>query len=1768
MSLGFYIGYFSAISYVNKLLHPTAKRFTPQYKIDKKEETISFEKHIPIIYGFNKVLGHIGYREETDEEIFDILVAFGEGEVKSIGDIEVDDVPIAELLDSTLSTPHRGLANQTANDILLKGVYKVPPIADAYTAQVDKFTNVDATDKNYGTSPVLYGGRIIGNYYRAYFKFDLSDLPDIDSVDRIIFSLYGIDSELNKGEMQAYTIQPTAIDAAVFTGAGEDDCTSGGTYTGTGTLEYKVEIDAGDPADPNTFKWSDDGGLTWDVETVNITEAAQDLNNGVTVTFGADTAHTTTDYWTFTAHPGENWTETGLTWNNQPDLVHGCDTTEPNPTKNWTEQVFNVDEVAAKAVVDAAVGASTCTLCVKQNGDLNIFGGYASKESESTTASLNIYYTATKPCGLHNTAYAAINLDTSNDKISEYIPEITAKIEGQNHLWNADTEVYEYNKNPIWILRDYLTNSRYGLGISENDINDAFFIVAAAYCDEVVTTAEGIEEARYECNIVLDTAQPTWNHIQEILATCVGYVYEVDGKIRVKIEAGETFDGDTQTFRDVDDGADLCNIIEGSFSYSEERQEDVPNSISVRYTDPNKDFKEIPVQVDDNYDISLRGKISFEVPIYGVNRQSQASRLARFILLKKQLNKIKARFRISINNCWISLGDVCYITHAVAGWTDKKFRVIQLSEFSNEEIELYCEEYDELIYIDDTGEVGFIETPNIPDIYRIPPVTNLAIGETHEIGAKPYQTQITISWTNPTTISPEGPWKYGLWMSETDNESYVEIFKNQAWISPVVLETNNTGTWYFKVQTFRTIPYYRAMDLDEAPEDSIVLVGESTTPELLGTSAFTWETGVAPKRAIWSAGKIKYIGKEYAIDAGNTTDAYIYFDPDDSETIIQTSATRPAISANRQLLAYFESVENVITLTEGGRLIHGGILQVGTIIAENITVDVLSAITADMGSLTAGSIVITNGANKIWLNDSDDGAINLGTTAAGKANSLIRFNADGTGYVADENLSWDAGGNVTLAGTFTSSATITGGTFQTAASGQRIVLDGANNKISLFTGAGAGSETLIIDDNLVGSRPGIYIDNAGEGGVIFLKNTLTEFAWIEDGLAFISTDTRGTLFKGEKNNSVDGAIFRGRISVGETGDFIRGEHPFNTVTFSVNENGESYFADDMGIGMDFPHERVEIADLTDLNSETLADGDFAAFTEWTDAADFNEGTANYVYLHDTSAGTLTQANADLGGNAYDDRLYAFTYTVSSVTENGTLDAWITNTFASATTHFAVDVNGTFTIYFKSKSTASTADFVISADSTNGGDTFTLDDLSLKEINGGNLIVNGIITGGGNAGIKVDEYGHVGINRLVVNHGQFELTPLVADEDHGITLYKTGGTSARSYIKTDGASDWNWHMIRGGTDTAGIIMNDSGDVGVQIVPSYEFEVGGNANITGNLGIDIETAARAKLEICDATSLQNESLTNVGFGGVTDWTDAGDFNDGTNNFVYLHDTGAGTLTQANGTMNNVGVNNRIYKFVYTISTVTAVGILEAEITTAFGASTVPLIVNAAATYTVYFASDAAANVADFVISATSDTAADTFTIDNVSLKEIIGGNAIISGVITGGGTTGIKVGGDGYVGIDATATIPLSVSEKVGMTAIGGLAVKMTNKTGANTVAGQLVRADGTVDDAVDLTGTDELECFGVFLESGIADGSEAWVVVSGIADVAMEDNTTATRGNWVRTSITEAGYADATNAATPQPINQTHFTEIGHCIETVAATGGGTHILARCILHFN
>lgn len=139
-------------------------------------------------------------------------------------------------------------------------------------------------------------------------------------------------------------------------------------------------------------------------------------------------------------------------------------------------------------------------------------------------------------------------------------------------------------------------------------------------------------------------------------------------------------------------------------------------------------------------------------------------------------------------------------------------------------------------------------------------------------------------------------------------------------------------------------------------------------------------------------------------------------------------------------------------------------------------------------------------------------------------------------------------------------------------------------------------------------------------------------------------------------------------------------------------------------------------------------------------------------------------------------------------------------------------------------------------------------------------------------------------------------------------------------------------------------------------------------------------------------------------------------------------------------------------------------------------------------------------------------------------------------------------------------------KFKITQEGGYAIKMINRTGATSVKGYLASPSPSYDTSCTLSTVNIPDNIGVFYESGIANGSETWVVVSGIADVYFVGN--ATRGHIARGFVTgDAGYVagQALSEAVPSSPFATdkHFYEVGHVIQN--RTGAG---LAKCVLHQN
>lgn len=129
---------------------------------------------------------------------------------------------------------------------------------------------------------------------------------------------------------------------------------------------------------------------------------------------------------------------------------------------------------------------------------------------------------------------------------------------------------------------------------------------------------------------------------------------------------------------------------------------------------------------------------------------------------------------------------------------------------------------------------------------------------------------------------------------------------------------------------------------------------------------------------------------------------------------------------------------------------------------------------------------------------------------------------------------------------------------------------------------------------------------------------------------------------------------------------------------------------------------------------------------------------------------------------------------------------------------------------------------------------------------------------------------------------------------------------------------------------------------------------------------------------------------------------------------------------------------------------------------------------------------------------------------------------------------------------------------------GFLVRFINKSGGASVKGHIVAASSAVDNAVTIE-TSGFDPIGVFAESGIPDGSAAWVWMNGsVAQVMYKDGVAATRGYVALCDDTD-GMAYDVAVPSSNPVVAEHFRELGHVMESKTA---GTSVLALVCLHFN
>ncbi|MFA5408628.1 MAG: phage tail protein, partial [Bacilli bacterium] len=353
-----------------------------------------------------------------------------------------------------------------------------------------------------------------------------------------------------------------------------------------------------------------------------------------------------------------------------------------------------------------------------------------------------------------NTAYIALTLKAQDGLTGN--PVISSIVEGRK-VWTPSGTVF--TRNPAWIVYDFLTNTRYGVGIPTDLIDLDSFTDAATYCDAVMDD----DGPRFTLDYIIDVQRPAIDHLQAMLGCFRGFFLARD-KIELHVEqTGSVYKAL---------GPD--NFVKDSFTWWQKSGDDSPNRIVIEWIDPNNHYEQSSAPFEIQEDIIARGVFEKSISLLGVTRPEQVGRLGNYLLETARRVQNFCAFQVSLQDADIEAGEIVSITYPdFTGWSAKAFRVLKVQdEGQNGNVTITCAEYDAAVYSDDGLNVDSPVQDSPPvtydDVYAL---TLEDVG--HQEGDGTWVPIIRATWQNPSDYTPTAinvRWRYVADEGEPEEE--------------------------------------------------------------------------------------------------------------------------------------------------------------------------------------------------------------------------------------------------------------------------------------------------------------------------------------------------------------------------------------------------------------------------------------------------------------------------------------------------------------------------------------------------------------------------------------------------------------------------------------------------------------------------------------------------------------------------------------------------------------------------------------------------------------------------------------------------------------------------------------------------------------------------------------------------------------------------------------------------------------------------------------
>lgn len=342
-----------------------------------------------------------------------------------------------------------------------------------------------------------------------------------------------------------------------------------------------------------------------------------------------------------------------------------------------------------------------------------------------------------------------------------------------------------YSNNPALCLYDYLTNTRYGMGIDISKVDQQSFADAADYCDF----------KNWTLNMIFGDEANAQQIIDIILFHFRGVLIWREGQIFVRFAELKTIHANTnvKTIEDKHIVQDVTGV--GLISISEASQFSTPDALRVKYIDPENDY------IEDSILIGEDNGVVNDISYPGCTDRQMAMDLGTYYLERNNLNRSVV---MTGRDDLISLepNDVVTLNSTALSFVDQLMRVKSVTADQSGLVNLGLIQESVDLYDDDFNITAETVLPNsgLFDPTEEPPSATAVLSETKVTVRLRSTTTLKATLTLPATY----PWL-----------EHIEV-----WVAITALDESTPSTADYK----RSYTVTESFDIPNAEEGRIYYI--------------------------------------------------------------------------------------------------------------------------------------------------------------------------------------------------------------------------------------------------------------------------------------------------------------------------------------------------------------------------------------------------------------------------------------------------------------------------------------------------------------------------------------------------------------------------------------------------------------------------------------------------------------------------------------------------------------------------------------------------------------------------------------------------------------------------------------------------------------------------------------------------------------------------------------------------------------------------------